>query len=201
MIMSKIAPLIYHYNQKISDTAIKNVGRVLDVGCGSTKMRGSVGIDKIKSSAVDIVWDMDKFPWPLEDNFFDLIIFQHSLEHLVDVVRVMEEVSRLGKNGSRVIVNVPFFRNLDAFSDITHKHFFTSHSMDYFISNKRAFNFHYSNISFDLAGVWFGWPGPSKSFLRGMIKGFINKFPNFYENYLSIIYPVKNITWELIIKK
>lgn len=175
--------------------------KILDIGCGGRKFPGAVGIDRVKGAGVDIVWDLDSYPWPLQDNSFDLIILQHSLEHLEDIVKAMEEIYRIGKNGGRVLIQVPFFRNLDAIKDITHKHFFTLDSIDYFIDGTKSFDYHYSKSKFEIAGSWLGWPGRSKNFLRGIFKFLINKMPGFYEQYLSFIYPVKNIAWELIIKK
>lgn len=195
------SPIIYHYNKNISDKAINEFKQILDIGCGYRKFPNAIGIDKIENGNVNIKWDLNDYPWPLKDNSFDLIIAQHSLEHLNDVVKTMEEIYRIGKNGARVLIQVPFFRNLDAISDITHKHLFSTKSMDYFLENTKVFNYHYSMARFEQVGMWLGWPSESKNLLRGFLKSFINKFPNFYEKYLSIIYPVKNIAWELIVKK
>ena len=195
------APLIYDFDKKISESALKNFKDILDLGCGFRKFSGSVGVDKIESEEVDIVWDLDRYPWPLDNGSFDLIILQHSLEHIDDIVKAMEEIYRVGRPGARVMIQVPFFRNLDAFIDVTHKHFFTFHSMDYFIEGTKVFNFNYSKAEFELAGAWLGWPGRSRNLIRGILKRIINRMPRFYERYLSIVYPVKNIAWELVVKK
>ena len=54
---------------------------VLDFGCGNDKVKNSIGIDKIKSETVDVVHDLDIYPYPFEDNFFDLIVCKHSISY------------------------------------------------------------------------------------------------------------------------
>jgi len=44
---------------------------VLDVGCGRYKIPKAIGIDRCKFPEVDVVHDLDKYPWPFEDNAFD----------------------------------------------------------------------------------------------------------------------------------
>ena len=57
-------------------------GRVLDVGCGSKKYPGAVGIDLSADTDADVVHDLDVFPYPLEDASFDQILMQDVLEHV-----------------------------------------------------------------------------------------------------------------------
>jgi SAM-dependent methyltransferase len=107
--------------------------KVLDVGCGQRKLPGATGMDILANSAADTVHDMNKTPWPFADNAFDIIFMHHALEHADDIGEMLKEVYRIGSPGSRIIIQVPYFRSVDAFCDPTHKHFFTSESLDYFI--------------------------------------------------------------------
>jgi ubiquinone/menaquinone biosynthesis C-methylase UbiE len=45
-----------------------------------------------------MVYDFDIFPYPFEDNTFDEIFSAHFLEHVTDLGKVMEELTRIGKN-------------------------------------------------------------------------------------------------------
>ena len=109
--------------------------KLLDIGCGKRKLPGSVGIDIMKDSQADIVWDLNSFPWPIEDNSFDKISCSHILEHLQDVVKVMEEIHRVAKPGAKVDIEVPHFSDPGAFQDPTHRHYFTYFTFDYFTGN------------------------------------------------------------------
>ena len=43
----------------------------LDIGCGSRKTEpDAIGIDVSPDSAADHVWNLDRYPWPLEDARF-----------------------------------------------------------------------------------------------------------------------------------
>ena len=56
--------------------------RILDVGCGSDKVKGAIGIDHVKLPGVDVVHDLNSFPWPLKDEAFDEIYMNDIIEHL-----------------------------------------------------------------------------------------------------------------------
>ena len=42
-------------------------GAVLDIGCGSAKFPGAVGLDISADTDADVVHDLDVFPYPIED--------------------------------------------------------------------------------------------------------------------------------------
>lgn len=60
----------------------ENTGIKLDIGCGENKQDGFVGIDMRASSGVDIVHDLEEFPWPLPDDCVVLAIASHVVEHI-----------------------------------------------------------------------------------------------------------------------
>jgi len=118
------------------------------------------------------------------------------------VIDFFGEVWRTGKNGSRIIISVPYFRSVDAFSDPTMKHFFTSYSMDYFLDmDSHLSNYNYTPFKFKKIGFWYGWPQSSRNPIIRLFKMFIYRFPQFYDQYLSLLLPVKCIIWELEVKK
>lgn len=104
----------------------------LNLGCGEKKIPGFVGVDKIKTSAADVVHDLNIFPYPFPDNCADEIVLDNVLEHLGEVIAVMEEVYRLAAPGAIIKIMVPYFKSNSAFTDPTHRHFFTETSFKYF---------------------------------------------------------------------
>jgi len=176
--------------------------RALDVGCGSRKLLGADGIDVVSSSDADVVHDLSSFPWPYKDNTYDIILMNHSLEHMEDVLKTMAEVHRIAKSGAHIVIQVPHFRCLDAYVDPTHRHFFTSRSLDYFIEDSKYADYNYVPIRFKKLGFWYGWPHFSKNPFRQLIKTFTHRFPDFYDQYVSLLLPTECVTWELeVIKK
>ncbi len=104
----------------------------LNLGCGEKKLAGFVGVDRIKTSATDIIHDLDVFPYPFADGTIEEIEMDNVLEHLVDVVKVMEEIYRILAPGAVIRIKVPYFKSNSAYTDPTHRHFFTETSFKYF---------------------------------------------------------------------
>lgn len=59
-----------------------NLGIKLDIGCGGNKQPGFVGIDNRELPGVDVVWDLELFPWPLPSESASLCMASHLLEHI-----------------------------------------------------------------------------------------------------------------------
>jgi len=170
---------------------------VLDIGCGKNKLPGALGMDRISDNNVDIVHDFSDFPWPFDDDFFDVVLLNSVLEHVPDVLKTMEEIYRISHDRARIVIKTPYFRSIDAFTDPTHYHYFTSHSLDYFLEDTELKLYGYSNIRFKKLGFWYGWPHPSSNFLKQFLKDFVRHHSHFYDQYLSLVLPVKCLFWEL----
>ncbi|WP_443082278.1 class I SAM-dependent methyltransferase [Thermodesulfitimonas autotrophica] len=97
---------------------------MLDLGCGPNKLSGAIGVDFRPGPGVDVVHNLNVYPWPFADNEFDLVYASHILEHPKDVVRTIEEIYRITKAGQVVRVLVPNFSSADFFPDPTHRHSF-----------------------------------------------------------------------------
>ena len=171
--------------------------RALDVGCGQRKLPGALGMDILADSMADVVHDAGIFPWPFKENFFDLVFLNNVLEHVADVPKTLTEVHRVTKSGGKVVIQVPYFRSVDAFADPTHTHFFAFGTLDYFIKGAKWSGYKYVPFCFKKLGFWYGWPHKSKNPLKQLVKIFIHRYPNFYDQYLSIFLPTECVTWEL----
>lgn len=66
----------------LAETLGRAAGIRLDIGCGRNKAPGWVGIDFQPLPGVDVVWDLTKFPWPLESNSVLVAQASHVLEHV-----------------------------------------------------------------------------------------------------------------------
>lgn len=176
--------------------------RVLHLGCGNVKLQGAMGVDLLDLPAVDIVYDLDASPWPFKDKDFDVIFIHSILEHAENVISFLNEVWRVSAPGARIIISVPYFRSVDGFTDPTHKHFFTSQSLDYFLdTNTSLSGYGYTDKRFKKIGFWYGWPQVSANPLARVFKRFIAKRQRLYDQYLSLLFPVKIVIWELEVKK
>ena len=108
----------------------------LHLGCGKNIKEGFINLDSVKLSGVDVVHNLNKFPWPFKDNEFDYIEANQILEHLEDIPKVLREIWRISKNKGRVHIEVPHYASPGAWFDLTHKHPFGWMSLDYMAANK-----------------------------------------------------------------
>jgi SAM-dependent methyltransferase len=120
---------------------------IIDLGGGRRKYPSSVGIDIVKLEGVDIVADLNKCI-PLKDNSVDMLVSFHFLEHVNDFIYIVEEIHRVVKPNGIINIRVPYFNCFDAFTDPTHKNFFTERAFDYF-SDEIYFNY-YSKAKFKI---------------------------------------------------
>lgn len=60
----------------------KNLGIKLDIGCGESKQADFVGMDVRPGPGVDIVHNLERFPWPLPDESVSFAMASHVLEHI-----------------------------------------------------------------------------------------------------------------------
>jgi SAM-dependent methyltransferase len=114
--------------KEIDGTGIKK----LDIGCGRNKRPGAIGVDRVNLPGVDIVHDLNKFPYPFQDDCFDEIYATHIIEHLDSIMSVMEEIYRISKSGASVTIVTPHHTDSMSWQDPTHKWHLNSYSFSYF---------------------------------------------------------------------
>ena len=113
-------------------SAAEHETKTLDVGCGTSKEPGSVGMDRVASVRPDVLHDIDSFPWPFEDCSFDRVLLKHVIEHVSDVVKTMEEIHRVGKNGAKVLIITPHYSSSNSWTDPTHKQHLGFYTFEFF---------------------------------------------------------------------
>lgn len=176
----------------------------LDIGCGSSKKDGYIGVDKLKFDCVDIIHDLNILPYPFKDNYADEIFLDNVLEHLDDPIAVIHELHRIGKNNAKVNIIVPYFRSFYAIIDPTHKNFFGYFYFFYF-DKKHIFNQKYSyfDINFNVKLIQFDttFDDSKIGLFHKLLKKFANAYPERYESRLSHLYPLHSIEYVLEIEK
>jgi SAM-dependent methyltransferase len=171
----------------------------LDVGCGRFKSEpDAIGIDVSPRSAADIIWNLDEFPWPLENDAFDRILMSHIIEHVRDVTRTMAEIFRVGRAGADVLVVTPHFSSHNSFTDPTHVRHLAARSFQYFTGEDFA-TFTGSRVRFSIEelDLTFG-----KNFvLDGMGRWLARRNLEWYERHAAWIFPAQDIRCHLKIRK
>ena len=170
--------------------------RILNLGCGRKKMPDAINLDLTDRTSPDVVHDLNDRPWPFHDGRFDEVHARDVIEHLDDLVATMEEVHRVSRPGGMFRFNVPHFSSDGAFTDPTHRQFFSSQTFDYFTEDHEL-NF-YSTARFRPHSVQLIFrPG----LLNKAVWRVANRFPRRYEGRWAWIFPAWFIWAELEVVK
>ncbi len=94
----------------------------LDIGCGQNKKDGFVGWDISPASSADLIIDVCKTPWPIEDDSVEEVFSSHFFEHLTGFERMpfMNELWRTMQVGAKATIITPFYSSSRAVQDPTH---------------------------------------------------------------------------------
>jgi SAM-dependent methyltransferase len=118
-----------------TNTLIKKVSLRLNLGCGSDLRAGYVNVDdgsmwpsKLPPNVV--CHDLNRFPWPFEDDSADEILMWHVLEHLPDTAQVLREVKRILKPGGVFWGQVPYGPSHDGRTHWQHCRYFIARSFE-----------------------------------------------------------------------
>lgn len=114
----------------------------LNLGCGTDSKKGYVNLDKEKIKGVDVVHDLDKYPWPFPSDYFEEVYGQDVIEHVRDLFRAMDEIHRICRKSALVRLIVPYWHSSAAFYP-NHNYFFNVDSMKMFTEPKRTYDKHY----------------------------------------------------------
>ena len=107
----------------------------IHLGCGHLYFNGWINVDVSTLVKADVFHDLNIFPWPFKSGSADEIWADQVIEHLPDTIKVVEEVHRILKPGGVFNGQVPYSGSVWAFTDPTHKAFFTERSFRYFDSS------------------------------------------------------------------
>ncbi|MFQ3582354.1 class I SAM-dependent methyltransferase [Chloracidobacterium validum] len=169
----------------------------LDVGCGTRKQPGAIGLDRIALPGVDVVHDLDVRPYPFPADTFDEIYARHVIEHVASVPDFLSELHRIAAPGARLHIVTPHYSSLGSWSDPTHRWHFSTYSFDYFAADHPAA--HYAGGGFRIHRV-------EVTFLRlwrllgvACLVNAINRHPRWrifrkvWEEYLSFVIRARDI--------
>lgn len=181
--------------------------KILDVGCGSNKYEGAIGLDNNPRTAADVIHDLGSVPYPFSDDEFDLIVSRHVVEHVPDIMTFIGELHRITKPGGRIRLLAPHYTNPDWANDPTHRNHINSYTFNIFIPGRQVFDF-YTDVQLKPVSTYVSllslWRVLGIEFLVNLDQ----KLPSmrllrkFWEHYLSYILRGKEINFEFeVIKK
>jgi len=107
---------------------------ILNLGCGRKPIAGAVNHDRVAhADYVDVAHNLNRLPWPWDDNSFDKIAAIAVLEHLdIDLVTALNECHRILRPGGLLVVKLPLWNSERSYDDPTHRWRFSLRSLDQF---------------------------------------------------------------------
>lgn len=138
-------------SKKIKDRLNGKGPVLLDLGCGDNKREGFKGVDKFKTPSVDVIHDLNKYPYPFESDSVDEIHCSHFIEHVEDIVKFMNECHRILKKAGQMMVIAPYYSSMRAWQDPTHIRAISDATFLYYNAEWRKTNKldHYLGITAD----------------------------------------------------
>lgn len=80
----------------------------IDLGCGSLKRPGTIGVDVVPHEGVDHVLDFARQPLPFADDSVAFVFSSHCLEHMSDPLPLFREIGRVCQDGAKIELWTPY---------------------------------------------------------------------------------------------
>jgi len=178
--------------------------KVLDIGSGHKKIEIQdaeiVRLDFYDKTHADIICNLEEGKLPFKDNEFDIVSSRHTLEHVKNLLPIINEMWRVTKPGGIIKIIVPYFASSLAHSSIDHVRFFSYTSFDPYTKEAPThYNWHPVTFKVKVRYIF-----STKYGLRtiGKIIDFItNKIPRIYQRLFCFILPTSAISYELEVVK
>ena len=124
-------------SKEVRNTIARQKISYVDIGCGGNKQgKDWFGIDYRKMPGVDLVQDLESFPWAVPSESFNTAIANHVIEHIQPAhgifISFMNEAWRILKEDGEFIIGAPYATSVGMFRDPTHCNFINEETWSYF---------------------------------------------------------------------
>ena len=109
-------------------------GILLNLGCGANPVDRFVNLDIRPLPGVDVVWNMEEFPWPFPDGCCITTTASHVFEHIKPWFTIdwMNEIWRITRVGGQLAISMPYGVNHRYVQDPTHCNPANEYTWQYF---------------------------------------------------------------------
>lgn len=159
-------------------------------------MKGALNLDISDRVFADVVHDLDRVPWPFASGTFNEVHAYDVLEHLADVPAALVEIHRVSRPGAVVHITVPHFSCANAFTDVTHRHWFGWRSFDPFCTAHELS--HYADARFRCRRRRISF---YSTLLSPAVFRLANRWPDRYERRWAWLCPAWFLYFELEVLK
>ena len=108
----------------------------LDLSGHIDPQHGFINIDDVDAKGVDIVFDLQKYPWPLPQEFATVIVAGKVISHISrenkGFLKFMDECWKALKYDGQLMISTPYAGNTAFWSEPTNINGCTAHTWSYF---------------------------------------------------------------------
>lgn len=105
----------------------------LQFGGGPHLLPGYTRVDVRQQRAVDVPWNLNDLPWPLDDDRVRMIVASNVVEQLeLNLVKFCEEAWRVLKPGGELFIRTPHHDGAQSWIDPQHRWHLHERSFEYF---------------------------------------------------------------------
>jgi SAM-dependent methyltransferase len=172
----------------------------LNLGCGNDYRLGFWNVDVSPLVNPDEIVDLEKPLTTFKTNSVEVIVCNHTLEHIHNLVPLIHELHRVCINGAAIYIRVPFYASWGQWNDPTHVRFFSPFSFEYFkagnyshevLCDKDMFKVK-ARINFAIGRL---------KFMNFIMNPLLNLNQKFYCRFFAFIIPASEIYFELEVLK
>jgi SAM-dependent methyltransferase len=132
-------------SKEVRNKLAKQKVSFVDIGCGKNKQgKDWFGIDYRKLPGVDLVQDLEKFPWTVPSESFNTAVANHVVEHIQPThgifIEFMNEVWRILKPDGEFLIGAPYATSTGMLRDPTHVNFINEETWSYFDPNDQLYH-------------------------------------------------------------
>jgi SAM-dependent methyltransferase len=157
----------------------------LDLGAGvAQQLPGAVRLDRTAACGPHVIADLDRGALPFRSASFALVGAFDVVEHVADLVALMEEIHRVLRPGGVVRITTPHFSSANAYTDPTHRRSLGMRSFLYFLDGHPLA--YYSRARFQLRARSLMFRG---RMLGRLMARLARRWPELYEDRLAWMFP------------
>lgn len=114
---------LFDVNKTIKKLSRLNVDRLekLNLGAGDDILNGWFNHDQVSGENIDYTFDLNEYPYPIEEAKFDVVYASHVLEHVIEIFPCIEEMHRILKSGGILIIRTPHYSSNCCYIDLSHR--------------------------------------------------------------------------------
>ncbi len=159
----------------------------LVLGHAGQNIADAITVDIEPLHKPDVLHDLNTFPYPFAANQFREIICHHVIEHLNDLIPVMQELHRICAPAGKIYIEVPHHSSWFAKTP-EHKLLFNYFSFDGYIENGVTTWLKGKKFTLTRREITF-----HKAFRQFFLHKLFNKYPLTYERFWTHMIPAEHL--------